>query len=179
MPGGCNCNKQNKPHSRKTNKRPKKINSKVRYGKPHHKYRVNRSFRRTNNQLRNNQLRRSRQEKYNPNRDPKFQNYVSLTKDDLKSWDHIHKKAVKAVTTEQKEEFERYMNYLIYTFPCGRCRPHIKEYLSSHPIKSYYNIRENGKDIGMARWSWEFHNDVNRRTNKAVVSWLSFSKNYF
>lgn len=105
--------------------------------------------------------------------------YENLTKKDLSSWDLIHKLAVNATTPKLKDEFEQYIKYLGDKFPCPKCRPHIKERLITHPIKNYYNIFENNKYIGIAKWSWEFHNTVNTRNNKPTMSWNEFKQKYF
>lgn len=105
--------------------------------------------------------------------------YKKMAKYQLKLWSTIHIKANNANTIEKKEELEQYIIYLGYNFPCSRCRPHIIKYLSEHPIKSYYNIIENNKDIGMAKWSWEFHHNVNVRLNKKVkLTWEQYCKLY-
>lgn len=105
--------------------------------------------------------------------------YENLTKKDLSSWDLIHKLAVNATTPKLKDEFEQYIKYLGDKFPCPKCRPHIKERLITYPIKHYYNIFEDNKDVGIAKWSWEFHNAVNTRNNKTTMSWNEFKQKYF
>ena len=108
----------------------------------------------------------------------KYKPFKKMSQHELRSWDNIHKMAVDASTNELKEEFGRYIEFLRHNFPCPKCRPHIKKYMKLHPIKSYYNITEDGKDVGMAKWSWEFHNDVNKRLFKRQVSWEDFKKKY-
>ena len=109
----------------------------------------------------------------------KYVSPVSYNKSsDLRSWDKIHTQASEADTNELKNEFEKYIIYLGNNFPCPKCRPHIKTYMRMHPIKEYYNMIDDGKDIGMAKWSWEFHNDTNKRLGKPIVSWIDFVKKY-
>jgi len=108
----------------------------------------------------------------------KYKNYRAMSGSQLRSWDIIHKKAANAVTDDLKREFGQYIEYLSHSFPCPKCRPHIKSYLGSHPLKNHYEIIENGRDIGMAKWSWEFHNDVNKRLGKSIFSWENFKQKY-
>lgn len=108
----------------------------------------------------------------------RYKPFKKMSQHELQSWDNIHKMAVNATTVELKDEFSRYIEFLRHNFPCPKCRPHIKKYMHQHPIKSYYNIIEDDKDIGIAKWSWEFHNDVNKRLFKRQVSWEDFKKKY-
>ena len=101
-----------------------------------------------------------------------------MSQNELQSWDNLHKMAVNAITDELKAEFEKYIQFLRHNFPCPKCRPHINKYMLHHPIKSYYKVSEDGRDVGMAKWSWEFHNDVNKRLFKRTVSWDDFKKRY-
>ena len=105
----------------------------------------------------------------------KFANYTSAQ---LRSWDVIHKKARDAVTDEAKKEFIEYLDYLSKSFPCGKCTPHIKNYLKDYPIP-HDEIIENGNFIAFSRWSWEFHNNVNKRLNKKTLTWEQFKNTYF
>ena len=43
--------------------------------------------------------------------------------------------------------------------PCHMCRKHYKDYIREHPIKA-----DNRDEL--AKWVFDLHNDVNRRTNK-------------
>lgn len=107
-----------------------------------------------------------------------YKSFSALPQSELKSWDRIHKMAAAAETDDQKQEFEKYIEYLSHNFPCPKCRPHIKQQLRDYPIENYYTVTENGKNIGLAKWSWEFHNRVNTRLSKPVVSWDDFKKTY-
>jgi hypothetical protein len=126
--------------------------------------------------------RERQQKKYNTvNKKMSYQSseYDKIPKHKLKSWNTIHIKARNANTPEKKQEFIRYINYLATHFPCPQCVNHIKEYLVQHPIESYLNVKDgNGKDIGLFKWSWEFHNAVNRRLGKAEMTWDKLLKIY-
>lgn len=161
---GCNKNRDYKTYKRttyKNRKLPHKKTYKYKSTSGHHK-RYNRHV--------DNKIYNAYYKRYN--------SYRVMSSSQLRSWDNIHKKAAEATTDEMKKEFGKYMEYLTHSFPCPKCRPHIKAYLASHPLRDYYNMYEDGKDIGMAKWSWEFHNDVNKRLSKSTVSWTDFKREY-
>ena len=87
-------------------------------------------------------------------------NYEDLTENQLRSWSRIHRMATEAVTLEKQLEFKNYMIYLSNYFPCGSCIPHIREYLYANPIKSGFGEK------GFSKWSWRFHNSVNKKSKK-------------
>lgn len=102
-----------------------------------------------------------------------------LSDSEMKSWDNIHRMAASAVTCKLKKEFKYYIKYLRDNFPCKECRYHIDEYLNKHPMEDYYDIYDSsGNDIGIAEWSWRFHNEVNERLNKPFFSWSDFIETY-
>ena len=103
---------------------------------------------------------------------------TEITTNDIESWDIIHQMAATAVTHQHKQEFIDYMNYLSENFPCPACSEHIKLKLNQIPLTSLPNIIENGRDISYAKWSWEFHNEINTKLSKSTVSWDYFSKKY-
>lgn len=87
-------------------------------------------------------------------------------------WVIIHIKAKHATTDQRKSEFIDFMYLLSVEFPCGKCRDHIQEYLSTHPFDAYMNLRnEKDEDIGMFKWAWMFHNTVNLRLHKPFIDW--------
>jgi hypothetical protein len=45
------------------------------------------------------------------------------------------------------------------------------KYMEKHPIDRYFTWKYNKEDLGMYRWSWEFHNSVNERLGKQVMTW--------
>jgi hypothetical protein len=84
-------------------------------------------------------------------------------------WFVIHDMAVTAITDTLKQAYIIYINHLCDNFRCLNCRSHFRNYLDNNPLTNYWNIIENGKDIGFFKWSHEFHNAVNRRLNKLEV----------
>ena len=104
--------------------------------------------------------------------------YMYLPEGTLRSWNTIHIKARNANTKNKKDEFVKYMKYLADHFPCPDCIGHIRNYINKNPIENYYDIKENEKDIGLFKWSWEFHNEVNKRLGKKIMSWEELSRIY-
>lgn len=85
-------------------------------------------------------------------------------------WFLIHLEAVSATTNEKKRSYTERMEILEKNFKCLECKRHLRSFLDSNPLSRYWNVTENGKDVGFFKWSWQLHNDVNRRTGKAIVS---------
>ena len=85
------------------------------------------------------------------------------------AWTFIHIKA-KMATDEQTFIDEMYFHY--YNFPCLNCRKHIQEYMNTHPFEHFSGMtNSSGRQIGMFRWSWLFHNTVNQRLEKPYMDW--------
>ncbi len=92
------------------------------------------------------------------------------------AWFLIHTTAKKACATggfTSKKEFIELMANLRNEFKCLVCRTHIAEYIDSHPYDSYWNITDpvSGKDVGLFKWSVDFHNAVNKRLNYKILDW--------
>lgn len=62
-------------------------------------------------------------------------------------------------------------------FFCPHCQVHFKQYLANNPPENYRNhlVDINGKSlsIGAFLWGWQFHNAVNARLGKGLMSWES------
>lgn len=86
-------------------------------------------------------------------------------------WYCIHRMARDATTQEKKLKFKEFLENVIYTLPCSTCFQHATEYYKSRPLDNFWNMKEKGNEIGMFRWSWQFHNAVNTRLKKQIVSW--------
>ena len=94
-------------------------------------------------------------------------------------WVFLHIKAKNAIDNESKEEFINDMKMLYNEFPCAKCRGHIREYMNSHPFEPFYNMKNNeGREIGMFKWSWMFHNAVNTRLYKPYLDWITACEMY-
>lgn len=82
-------------------------------------------------------------------------------------WHCIHVDAANAVTDELKRAFVININARCDHFKCKKCQGHFRKFIDSHPLKHYWNIKDNkGNDIGFFKWTWELHNQVNRFLKK-------------
>ncbi len=90
-------------------------------------------------------------------------------------WNRLHSKSFKATTHNEQLKFIEYVKEVRDTFPCPVCKNHFTEYLKNHPIEEYLNVYVdvNGekKQLGLFVWTWKFHNAVNARLNKPIMSW--------
>lgn len=104
---------------------------------------------------------------YQDNTDPK---YVGPG-----TWSVIHQRAYDARTHKEQLEYIVLMKGICYRFPCHVCRGHCTTYIKNHPLEEYLDIMVeiDGQHIaiGMFVWSWKFHNAVNARLKKPIMSW--------
>ena len=87
------------------------------------------------------------------------------------TWNVIHTLAYNATTKELKEAFMKHMTIICNQFPCETCREHSKKYLKENPMSEYLNVVTEGKKLGLFTWTWQFHNAVNYRIGKPILSW--------
>lgn len=87
------------------------------------------------------------------------------------TWNIIHRFARKAITSQLEIQFIEMMKIICKEFPCKVCRGHCTEYISNNPMEQYKNIKEDKELVGMFLWSWKFHNAVNLRLKKPIMSW--------
>lgn len=99
------------------------------------------------------------------------------------TWDTLTRLAVKAITNKLEKEFKREMTETCENFPCHICAGHCKKYIEENPIEKNYGkfIIVDGKKfmIGMFMWIWKFHNAVNARLNKNIMSWDTAYNMYY
>ena len=94
-------------------------------------------------------------------------------------WLTIHLKAKRAIDEQGKRAFISEMFFHYNDFPCGNCREHIQEYMDSHPFEPFYNMKDSsGREIGLFKWSWMFHNAVNTRLHKPYLDWKTAYEMY-
>lgn len=86
-------------------------------------------------------------------------------------WYVMHLNAKKATSEKTKNEFKEFIEHCIQNLPCSTCQQHATSYYQSNPLKDYWNVKENGQEIGLFKWTWNFHNTVNNRLKKPYVSW--------
>lgn len=71
--------------------------------------------------------------------------------------------------------FIEFMKDICYGFPCTVCKGHCTEYIKNHPMEEYLDVLVDIKGekipLGMFIWAWKFHNAVNSRIKKPIMSW--------
>lgn len=87
-------------------------------------------------------------------------------------WSCIHTLAFYARTKEEQLAAVYAIKMLCNKFPCENCRNHAKKYLEKHPIEKYIGIKtKSGERLGLFTYTWKFHNAVNHKLDKMIVSW--------
>lgn len=86
-------------------------------------------------------------------------------------WNTIHKQAYLAKTPIQQQQFVIFMKSVCYEFPCKVCRGHCTEYIKNNPLETYIGSTVDGQPLGLFIWAWKFHNAVNTRLKKPIMSW--------
>lgn len=91
------------------------------------------------------------------------------------TWNVIHRIAFKARTKSEQLAFISLMKEICAGFPCKVCNGHCTEYIKNHPMEDYLNtkveIGHKKEPLGLFIWSWKFHNAVNTRLKKPIMSW--------
>jgi hypothetical protein len=91
------------------------------------------------------------------------------------TWNVIHRRSFAAKTKEQQLAFIVLMKAICEGFPCMICRGHCVEYIKNNPMEPYMDVTVsiNGNNIilGLFIWAWKFHNAVNSRLKKPIMSW--------
>jgi hypothetical protein len=91
------------------------------------------------------------------------------------TWNVIHRLSFNARTNDAQLSFITIMNEICKGFPCPVCRGHCSEYIKNHPIEEYLNVTMDIDDkklnLGIFIWGWKFHNAVNKRLNKQIMTW--------
>jgi hypothetical protein len=87
-------------------------------------------------------------------------------------WFSIHTFAADATTQEKKKAFIDYMYLITALLKCADCRKHATQYISEHPPEDMpLEMDKDDVDVTMFKWSFDFHNTVNRRLAKKEMSW--------
>lgn len=96
-------------------------------------------------------------------------------------WWTIHDFGKHSIKDADKKFYIDFLNRLCNQFPCSICKEHFIEMLEEmNPyIPVYWNMKHEGIEIGMFRFSWLLHNRVNERLNKAVLSWDDACRIYY
>lgn len=86
-------------------------------------------------------------------------------------WMSIHLMALRAKDGTSKLEFRNFMHMVRDNLKCLECKGHCTDYILKNPIEPYfYYTGPEGENIGCFKWSWEFHNTVNSRLGKPVIT---------
>jgi hypothetical protein len=91
------------------------------------------------------------------------------------TWFSIHSMAAYADTPEKKKCVIDQIKYIQAHFPCGDCKVHFGNYISSHPMEP---TLQGGADA-LFLWTVNFHNAVNFRLNKPQVSYEEARKIFY
>ena len=73
-------------------------------------------------------------------------------------WAEIHSTSVKSTPAQ----FRKYLGKLTRRIPCEECQYHFKSYVFTNPLSN---------DQDPIIWAIDFHNDVNRRIYKKVLTY--------
>ena len=94
-------------------------------------------------------------------------------------WYLIHKRAQRAATEEKKREFVTFIKEVRDDMHCQLCRTHMTEYLLMNPLEPFWNITYLGVEVGLFKWTWNFHNAVNIRLGKPFIDWNTAFNMYY
>lgn len=87
-------------------------------------------------------------------------------------WFSLHCMSAHATTPEKIDDFIENFKTIISNLRCIKCRDHAMKYATDHPIEQYKNLKDKyDKMIGMQKYIWQFHNNVNSRLEKPQVDW--------
>ena len=93
------------------------------------------------------------------------------------TWHTLQTMAFHARSKKDQLGFIKQMKLICNYFPCEKCRGHCKEYIKNHPLEEYLGATIEQPNIGadmalgMFIWVWKFHNSVNNRIGKNIMSW--------
>lgn len=91
------------------------------------------------------------------------------------TWNAIHRLSYRARSRKQQLEFISFMKQICGGFPCKVCKGHCVQYIKNHPMEEYIGtlVEVDGQQLalGLFVWAWKFHNAVNARINKPIMSW--------
>lgn len=91
------------------------------------------------------------------------------------TWNLLHRISFKARSHEQQVNFIKFMREVCDSFPCPTCGRHCIEYINNHPMEDYLDVLVDIDNerllLGLFVWTWKFHNAVNARLKKPIMSW--------
>ena len=87
----------------------------------------------------------------------------SIEKDGNKLWFNIHQDTYLADQyPNMRKNIIELLKFKFENFSCSKCKPHLLQYLKDNPLE---------KSNSLFKWSWEFHNAVNRRIGKLEMDY--------
>lgn len=89
-------------------------------------------------------------------------------------WTMIHKKAIKADNYKRKKKFIKLIKNIHDSIECSECKGHMRKYIEEEPLINYLDF-ENGLFV----WSWKFHNEVNKRLKKDLITYKDAYEIYY
>lgn len=95
------------------------------------------------------------------------------SKNELRSWRLIHTNAFMIKSKEDLDKFNLYIEYMLKNLPCGSCRTDAKRYITLNPIPTVV------EDKNIFKWTWEYHNYVNKKLRKPEMEWDTVVEIYF
>jgi hypothetical protein len=81
------------------------------------------------------------------------------------TWNVIHTMSFYC-KTEDQQSCAQFIKMIIYKYPCESCRKHAISYLKYNPMKKYLS-----KSKGLFKWTVKFHNYVNHKLHKPIMSY--------
>lgn len=86
-------------------------------------------------------------------------------------WYIFHSKSFRANNRQLQLETIAYIRDIINILPCPSCKQHAQKYLLEHPPEQYLDVMIDNMNIGIFLWCFLFHNAVNARIGKPIMSW--------
>lgn len=84
-------------------------------------------------------------------------------------WYVIHSIAYYANTLADQKNAIKTITFICEHFPCEKCRGHAQKYIKENPMEN--NLMKEKKELSLFLWTWKFHNAVNYRIGKHIMSW--------
>ena len=94
-------------------------------------------------------------------------------------WYTLQTQAKSAMTDIEKTIFIKNFRKLIEEFPCLDCRGHAIKYIQANPPEDFWTVIYDGKDVGLSKYISMFHNSVNQRLGKPILSWETVYSMYY
>lgn len=76
-------------------------------------------------------------------------------------WFCLHLFSINCDTQEMKNSFINFVNILVSNFKCEKCKVHFRDYLNKNPLD----------ESNLFKWTWEFHNKVNKFLGKKLPTY--------